>query len=260
MVKLVFVRQAAAREPPTGRPGKGVADMVVQIGHQNPKYVLKLRNAVAFNQKNGQDSRPAGRNEVVDRVVMLGRERCVHLVLVVDLVIPIKPWIGMHHFVRGVKAKLVDKDHQQNVPNVLGGGRPMLVRGLEEKGLVQLENFPFHVNLARRQHRQQNAHVQGRQLQGLFGELPKVGSNLGVWVEPGPRGVLLDFVLLKEREVALVNGDHHQRINDKKHRSNARGKDKFGNALAVSGMGRYKSSKDLVPDVLATEKGESKHK
>ena len=105
------------------------------------------------------------------------------------------------------------------------------------------------------QNRYQQEQIDCYEPQRLLGELPKVLSNLGILVKPGPRFRLLDFVLLKNRIVSSVDWKHYQYIREGKNRREGNRKDPFGKILAV--IGHY-PSKDLVPHILAAKHGNPK--
>jgi len=91
------------------------------------------------NKGDRQDRWPADADDVVDRVVVLGRERGVDFVFVVDLVVSVQEGIGMHQLVCSVESKFVDQSQREDVPDVLARGRPVVVVGAKEKGCVLLE-------------------------------------------------------------------------------------------------------------------------
>lgn len=134
--------------------------MIVHVGRQDPQQKLKLGNGVTvWDQNQRQHRRPAKAHDKVDRMIVLGGERRVDLVFVMNLVVFVQTCVSVHHAVCHVKAKFLDECHGQYVPNVLFRAGPVFVAGSKEKGLVRLENLVFDMDFQSHQNGYQQEQI-----------------------------------------------------------------------------------------------------
>jgi hypothetical protein len=143
-------------------------------------------------------------------VVVLGRERRVDFVFVVDFVVLVQKGIRVHHFVRGIESEFVDEHHRKDVLDVLARGRPMGVVSTKEITLVRMEYLLLDVDFGSEQNRHQNQKIEPAEFEGSEGQFPKIGSNLWTRVEPWPSHMLLDFVLFEKRIPTGIDRYHHE--------------------------------------------------
>ena len=84
-VEFVHFCRPSKGKPANGRPWKRIANVIIDVGHQDPGNPLKQRERVGTHDCNGHEARSSYSHDIIDRVLVLRCQDVILLVLVVNL-------------------------------------------------------------------------------------------------------------------------------------------------------------------------------